>query len=59
MLDPTPKVDVEKRLQTMMIIIVRMATERSGVEEERRVRQPYTKNQRAANVHNIRKELET
>lgn len=34
-----------------------MATERFGVEEERGAKQPYTRNQRAVKIHNIRKAL--
>ncbi|KAK0134731.1 Retrovirus-related Pol polyprotein from type-2 retrotransposable element R2DM [Merluccius polli] len=56
-LEATAKGDVERRLQTMTTIIVSMAAERFGVEEERRPKQPYTKNQRAVKIHNIRKEL--
>lgn len=41
----------------MTTIIVSTAAERFGVEEERRPRQPYTKNQRTVKLHNIRKEL--
>lgn len=57
MLEATAKGDVERRLQTMTTIIVSMAVERFGVEEERRARQPYTMNQQAVKIHNIRKEL--
>lgn len=53
----TAKGDVERRLKTMTTIIVCMAAERFGVEEERAAKQPYTKNQRAVKIHNIRKEL--
>lgn len=58
-LEATAKGDVEKRLQTMTTIIVSMAAERFGVEEERGVKLPYIKNQRAIKIHNIRKELKT
>ena len=56
-LEVTAKGDVERRLQTMTTIIVSMATERFGVEEERAAKQPYFKNQRAVKIHNIRNEL--
>ena len=41
----------------MTTIIVSMAAERFGVEEERAAKQPYFKNKRAVKIHNIRKEL--
>lgn len=56
-LEATAKGDVEKRLQTMTTIIVSMVAERFGVEKERGAKQPYSKNQRAVKIHNIRKEL--
>ncbi|XP_073720025.1 uncharacterized protein [Misgurnus anguillicaudatus] len=56
-LEATAKGDVERRLKTMTAIIVSMAVERFGVEEERGVKKPYTKNQRAVKIHNIRTEL--
>lgn len=56
-LEATAKGDVERRLQTMTTIIVSMAAERFGVEQERAAKEPYTKNQRAAKIHHIRKEL--
>lgn len=42
----------------MMTIIVSMAVGRFGEEEEKEARQPYTKNQWAVKIHNIRKEME-
>ena len=58
-LEATAKGDVDRRLQTMTAIIVTMAVERFGVEEGRGVKRPYTKNQRAVKIHNIRLELKT
>lgn len=57
MLETMAKGDVERRLQAMTTIIVSMAAERFGVEEERGARQPYSMNQRAVKIHNIRTEL--
>lgn len=56
-LEATAKGDVDRRLRTMTTIIVSMAEERLGVEEEMAVKQPYFKSQRAVKIHNIRKEL--
>ena len=55
-LEATAKGDVEKRLRTMTTIMVNMVAERFGVKEKRGAKQPYKKNQRAAKIHNIRKE---
>ncbi len=57
MLEATGKGDVEKQLHTMTTIMVNMAAERFGVEEVKSAKKHYTKNQRAAKIHNIRKEL--
>lgn len=56
-LEAVAKGDVGRRLQTMTTIIVSMAAERFDVGEGRGAKQPYTKNQRAVKIHNIRKEL--
>ena len=55
-LEATAKGEVERRLQTMTTIIVSMAAERF-VEDDQGPKKPYTKNQRAVKIHNIRKEL--
>lgn len=57
MLEATAKGDVERRPQSMTTIIVSMAAERFGIEEERGPKQPYTKKRGAVKIHNIRKEL--
>lgn len=54
-LEATAKGHVERRLWTMTTIVVSMAAERFGVEEERGAKQPYTENQRAVKIHNITK----
>lgn len=50
MLEATGKGGVERSPQTMTTIIVNMAAERFGVEEERAAKQLYFKNQRAGKI---------
>lgn len=57
MLEATAKGDVDRRLQTMTTIIVSLAVERFGTLEKRTERTPFTMNQRAAKIHQIRQEL--
>lgn len=57
MLEVTAKGVVERRLLTVTTIIMSMAMDRFGVEEESVAKQPYFKNQRAVKIHIIRKEL--
>lgn len=56
--DATPKGDVERRLQTMTIM-VSQGVERFGEVGQKPSRVAYTKNQRAAKSHKIRQELKS
>ncbi|KAK7901244.1 hypothetical protein WMY93_018013 [Mugilogobius chulae] len=55
-LESVAKGDVDKRLQTMTTVVMTLAAERFGTEEKQ-VKQPYVKNNRATKIHNIRQEL--
>ncbi|KAL7836371.1 hypothetical protein AOLI_G00276550 [Acnodon oligacanthus] len=51
------KGEAERKLQAMTTIIVSIAAEQFGKEEEKSSRTSYAKNQRAMKIHNIRKEM--
>lgn len=55
-MEATAERDMKRRLQTMTTIIVSMAAERFGVEEERVAKQHYTKNQRATQQESWREQ---
>ncbi|XP_053183947.1 LOW QUALITY PROTEIN: uncharacterized protein LOC128367182 [Scomber japonicus] len=53
----TAKGDVEGRLRNLTTIITSFAVERFGVEEPKTSKSTYTKNRRAEEIHQLRKEL--
>ncbi|XP_053332775.1 uncharacterized protein LOC128506382 [Clarias gariepinus] len=57
MLEITTKGEADRKLQVMTTIIVSIAAERFGEEEKRSSGTSYIKNQRAAKIHDIRKEM--
>ncbi|XP_061093280.1 uncharacterized protein LOC133125737 [Conger conger] len=58
-LEATAKGEADGKLQVMTTIVVSIAAERFGEEEKKSSGTPYTKNQRAVKIHNIRQEVKT
>ncbi|KAJ8353121.1 hypothetical protein SKAU_G00206880 [Synaphobranchus kaupii] len=58
-LEATAKGEADRRLQTMTTIIVSLAAERFGLEEKRTAKLPYTMNNRASKIHQLRQELKS
>ncbi|XP_067284127.1 uncharacterized protein [Pseudorasbora parva] len=53
------KGDADRRLLTMTTIIISLAAERFGLEEKKVVNLPYTMNNRAHKIHQLRQELKS
>ncbi|KAK0148843.1 hypothetical protein N1851_010754 [Merluccius polli] len=58
-LEATAKGDADRRLQTMTTIIISLAAERFGLEEKKAANVPYTMNNRANKIHQLRQELKS
>lgn len=56
-LETTVRGEANRKLQAMTIIILSIAYEWSGEQEGKATKAPYTKNQRAVRIHNIRQEM--
>ncbi|XP_056097411.1 uncharacterized protein LOC130076370 [Rhinichthys klamathensis goyatoka] len=56
-LEATAKGRADRRLKTMTTIIISLAAERFGLEEKRAAKPPYTMNNRASKIHQLRQEL--
>lgn len=58
-LEATAKGRADRRLKMMTTIITSLAAERFGLEEKRAAKPPYTMNNRASKIHQLRQELKT
>lgn len=58
-LEAIAKGEADRRLQTMTTIIISLAAERFGLEEKRTAKLPYTMNNRASKIHQLRQELKS